>query len=577
MKKFPWWLFGYIKEYRFLMGVTVVAMLIHSAVTSYLAYFIKDIINSVFVTKNEHMLKLLPFILLGLLLVKGIAFFFSYYTASYLGQTVIARLREDLYDKVLRLPMDVLQGESAGSFVSKIINDTALLQEFTARYVVAFMRDLTTSVGLMIAVIYMDPKLAFAGFVALPLIGLVISEFGKKVKKYTFRMQEKLANLTAHLFDGVKNIREVKLFLLEERFSELFKEENKRYVKQFMKIKFIQGIYPPIVEIMAGVVIGGLIFYGGYRIVEGTLTPGGFFAFIIALIMAYEPIRKLGSTYNNIQQAVAVAERVKNILSIPDEYALKDGSLVLEDSIERIDFEDVYFSYPGRREKVLKGIDASFVSGRKYAIVGKTGSGKSTLVSLIPRFFDVTEGVLRVNNTDIRKYKLRSLRRRIGFVSQDIVLFRGTIRENIAIGKPDASMEEIVRAAKIANIHDFIETLPEKYETLLGEGGIQLSGGQKQRIAIARAVLKNPDVLILDEATSALDSETERAVQDAIDKVFKDKILIAIAHRLSTVLNSDEILFMEDGKIIARGSHRDLLVMSDRYKRLCELQFSENI
>jgi len=574
LKNVPWWLFKYLKEHKLLVVIAVVTLILNAAITSYLAYFVKVVVNSVFVNKDPQMIKLIPLILIGLVFLKGIVFFANYYSMSYMGQKVITNLRQELYERIIRLPLEYFQKEPPGTFVSRVINDTSLLQDFTSRQVATFIRNLLTAIGLIGVVFYQDFKLAFIGFVGLPLIGYIISRIGKRIKRYTDRVQDKLAVITNHLFEGVKNIKEIKLFGLEGKFSELFKLDNERYLKDFMKIKLVEGIYPPLVEMTGALLVGFLIFYGGREVLLGHTTPGAFFSFIIALIMAYEPIRKLGQNYNRIQQSSAVAQRVKEILSLPDEYQIKDGKEELEEGISEIKFKDVSFSYPNSKRKALEGVNISFLKGKKYAIVGKSGSGKSTLVNLIPRFYEPTEGKVEVNGKDYRNYKLLSLRKRIGMVSQEIILFRGTVKENISIGKPEATLEEVVEAAKIANIHDFITSLPKGYDTLIGEGGIQLSGGQRQRIAIARAVLKDPDVLILDEATSALDSETERAIQKAIDERFKDRILITVAHRLSTVLNSDEIIFIKEGKVIGKGSHKELYSKIPDYKRLVDLQFS---
>ncbi|WP_239500168.1 ABC transporter ATP-binding protein [Desulfurobacterium thermolithotrophum] len=579
MKKssFPWWMFSYLKDMKFLFIVALISMLFNAGITSYLAYFVKDIVNTVFITKDEKMINLIPFILFTLVLAKGTVFFINYYTMAYIGQKVIAKLREELYEKILKLPLEQFLVEPPGSFVSKVINDSSLLQDFTSRQIATFSRNFLTAIGLIGVVFYQDFELALFGFVGLPLIGFLISRIGKRIKKYTNRMQDKLAVITNHLFEGVKNVKEIKLFGLEEKFSNLFQIDNDKYLKEFMKIKKVEGIYPPIVEITAAVIVGFLIFYGGRKILDGELTAGAFFSFIIALIMAYEPIRKLGQDYNRIQQSISVAKRIKDILDLPDEYLLKDGKRNLKEPIKEIKFKDVFFKYPNSKDFTLKGINISFKRGKKYAIVGKTGSGKSTLINLIPRFYDPTKGRIEVNGIDLRELQLTPYRKRIGVVSQDIILFRGTIKENIAIGKADASFEEIIEAAKIANIHDFIVSLPKGYDTLIGEGGIQLSGGQKQRIAIARAVLKNPDVLILDEATSALDSETEVAVQRALDEKFREKILIAIAHRLSTVVNSDLIIFLKEGKVVGVGSHRELYENLEDYRKLCDIQFSQSL
>jgi len=574
MKEFPWWLFRYLKELKIFVVVSLVTLILNAAITSYLAYFVKVVVNSVFVNKDPHMIKLIPLILIGLVAFKGIVFFINYYSMAYIGQRVIATLRQELYEKVIRLPIEHFLKEPPGTFVSRVINDTSLLQDFTSRQISTFIRNALTAAGLIGVVFYQNFKLAIIGFVGLPLIGYIISRIGKRIKRYTDRMQDKLAVITNHLFEGVKNIREIKLFGLESYFSELFKRDNLRFLREFMKIKLVEGIYPPVVEITGALLIGFLIFYGGREVLLGHTTPGAFFSFIIALIMAYEPIRKLGQNYNRIQQSVAVARRIKEILERPDEYQIKDGKEELRERIERIDFRQVSFKYPLSDRLSLIDVELSFTRGRKYALVGKSGSGKSTLVNLIPRFYDPTRGEVEVNGRNYKNYTLQSLRKRIGMVSQEIILFRGTIKDNIAIGKPDATIGEIIEAAKIASIHDFIVSLPDGYDTLIGEGGIQLSGGQRQRIAIARAVLKNPDVLILDEATSALDSETEKAIQRAIDERFRDRILITVAHRLSTVLNSDEIIFLKDGRVVGRGSHRELYSKIPDYKKLVDIQFS---
>ncbi len=573
MKNFPWWVFKYIKEVKTLVLISIITLVLNAGLTSFLAYFVKTIVNNIFVTKNEHMIKLIPLILIGLVLAKGIVFFVNYYSMAYIGQKVIVNLREELYEKVLTLPLEIFSRESPASFISRIINDTNLLQDFSSRQIATFLRNLLTALGLIGVIFYQDWKLATIGLIGLPLIGYIISLLGKKIRKYTNQMQERLAKLTGHLFEGVKNLREIKLLGAEERFIKIFTKENWNYFKKFMKIKKVEGIYPPIVELTGAVIVGFLVYYGGMKIVKGELSPGAFFSFIIALIMAYEPIRKLGQNYNKMQQSIAVAERIKSILDLPNEYQIKDGEKIIS-SITEISFNNVNFSYPKTNKEVLKNISLTFKKGKKYAIVGKTGSGKSTLINLIPRFYDPTSGTITVNGTDLKELKLKPYRKLIGLVSQDIVIFNGTILENIAISKPDAPLEEIVEAAKIANIHNFIESLPNKYHTVLGEEGISLSGGQKQRIAIARAILKNPDVLILDEATSALDSETEKAIQKAIDEKFKEKIIIAVAHRLSTVLDSDAIIFMKNGEVVGCGTHEELYETLADYKNLCDIQFS---
>ncbi len=573
MKDFPWWVFNYVKKYKVLFGIGLFSLILNAALTSYLAYFMKDVINTVFETKNERMLILIPIILVILILFKGITYFAGFIISRYVGQKTVADIRVDLFDRIIKLPVEFFLKEPPGNLISRVVNDTQALQEFASRQIITFFRNFLTAVGLMGVVIYLDWKLALFGLLGLPLLGFLISLAAKKIRKYTKRLQEKLADITQHLFSGLRNIREVKLFLLEERITDAFRRDVDRYVKQFMKMKLIEGLYAPTVELVAGILTAALIFYGGKRIIAGTLTPGAFFAFIMALIMAYEPVRKVSRSYNEIQQSIAVAERIKEILDIKTEYEERDGREDLNEQIEKIRFENVYFKYPSTSEYVLKGINVEFKKGQKSAIVGRTGSGKSTLINLIPRFYDVQKGQVSINNRDIKDFKLASLRKKIGMVSQEIVLFNASVKENIAIAKPDASEEEIIEAAKLAGVDEFAKNLPQGYQTIIGPGGVELSGGQRQRIAIARVILKNPDVVILDEATSALDAETEEAVQRALDKLFSDKILITIAHRLSTVVNSDKIIFMDSGKVLDVGTHSELMKRNERYRHICELQF----
>jgi len=572
MRNFPWWIFRYLKDYKFLIVVSVVSLISHAFFTSYLAYFVKTVVNTVFVERDERMIKLIPFILILLAILDGIAYFVNYYSMSYIGQITITKLREDLYRKVLFAPLELISTKTSAGLISRIVNDTSLLQDFTSRQIATFLRSLFTAVALIVVLFVQDFELAIIGIVGLPFVGYVIFLISRKIRRYTAQMQERLESMMEYLFEGAKNLKEIKIFVAEDIFFEKFKKENRAYLGRFMKIRKVEGIYHPIVELISAIVIGFLIFYGGMKIVRGELSPGAFFSFVIALIMAYEPVRKLGQNYGKIQQSSAVAERIKGIMVLGSERSLRKGSKEFG-SVEKITFADVWFKYPGADRFALEGINVSFEKGKRYAIVGKTGSGKSTLVGLIPRFYEPTKGLILADHTDLREFNVESLRRKIGFVSQDIVIFSASVRENIAISKPDASFEEIVESAKIANIHSFIESLPNGYDTLIGEGGISLSGGQKQRIAIARAVLRNPEILILDEATSALDSETESAVQKAIESKFKDKIVISIAHRLNTALSSDEVIFMKDGKIKAVGSHDELYRNVPEYKVLCDIQF----
>ncbi len=549
-------------------------MLIVAGATGGSAYLVKSAMDDIFIRKDLWALSIIPLIYVGLDFVKGVARFMQNYMMQYSGLCVLETIRDQLYDRIIRLPVRFYEDNQVGMLMSRIINDVTMIRN-SMPSLVMMVRETFTLLGLMVVVFYQNAELAFWAIFVLPIGLFPFIYIGKKLRKLGRRSQGKIADISVFLQEIFSGIRVVKAFATEKEETARFAEENERLVKISLKQTIYNELSSPVMEFVGAVGIGFVLWYGGKQVIDGNATPGTFFSFVAALAMMYDPVKKITGANNEVQRALAGAERVFEILDSEEIFEQSEGSVVFNEPFESLVFENVTFSY-NDSHIALDSVNLTVRAGERIAIVGPSGAGKSTFVNLIPRFYDVQSGRILLNGRDLQEYTLASLRRSVALVSQDTFLFNITVRDNIAYGDKESSDDSVFDAAKKAFAHEFILDLPEGYATVIGERGVKISGGQKQRLAIARAIHKNSPLLILDEATSALDSEAERIVQLALENLMLNKTSIVIAHRLSTILNADRILVMDKGKIVAEGRHEELLQTSALYSKLYKLQFLAN-
>ena len=566
-------LLKYLKPHKWRMAAAIVAMIGVSGLTALLAYLVKPVLDDVFFAKRENMLYLLPPLVVVLYLVKG---FFSYthnFQMSYIGNATVTRLRDELFASLQRQPLTFFDGEATGVLMSRLTYDVNLLQDAVTRVVTSFFKDTFTIIGLSAVIFYREWRLALMAMVVFPLAVLIIVYLGKRMRRISQATQVANAYLYTVLQESLIGQRIVKAFAREDYEEERFSRANWDYFRIRMKLNATRELSPPIMEALGSLGMAGIIFYGGYAVIQGTSTPGTFFSFLAALLMLYQPVKSLSSVQNVFQEGLAAAVRVFGLLDREPEIADAPGAATLPTLAQEIRYAGVSFAYDGR-ENVLHDISFTVRRGEVVALVGPSGAGKSTLLNLLPRFYDATGGAITIDGRDIRQVTLASLRGQIGVVTQQTILFNDTVRHNIAYGRLTAAEAEIVQALNDAHAYDFVMAMPQGLDTLIGEQGVRLSGGERQRLAIARALLKDPPILILDEATSSLDSESEREVQQALDRLIIGRTTLVIAHRLSTVRNAHRIIAMEDGRIKEIGAHAELLVADGLYRRLYEMQFA---
>jgi subfamily B ATP-binding cassette protein MsbA len=551
--------------------LAMLCMVMVAAITALMAFLVKPVLDDIFFKKNLAKLTILPPLVIVLYVLKG---FFSYghtYLMSFVGQKIVAELRVMLYTHIQSLAQRFFDLTPTGILMSRITNDVNLIQGAVSSAVTGILKDAFTVVGLVVVIFYRDWQLALMAMLVFPIAVIPIVKFGRKLRKISTQSQVTMGSITMLLHETISGSRIVKAFNMEPYEVGRFSRENDRLFRLYMRDVSVKAMSSPVMEFLGGVGIALIIWYGGYQVINGTSTPGTFFSFMTALIMLYEPVKRLSSMNNTIQQGLAGGVRVFEILDTPSEICDKPGAQALPILKKGIRFENVSFRYD--RQWVLKDISFEVKAGEMIAIVGVSGSGKTTLVHLLPRFYEVTEGAIRIDGTDIREATLKSLRDQIGMVTQQIILFNDTIRSNISYGTRKATEEDLELVAGAAYALDFIKKLPDKFETVIGEQGVLLSGGERQRLAIARALLKDPPILILDEATSSLDSESEFEVQKALDNLMKGRTTLVIAHRLSTIRSADRILVVENGRIVEEGTHDALMEKKGEYFRLHEMQF----
>jgi subfamily B ATP-binding cassette protein MsbA len=555
---------------RFL--VAILAMLGVSGLTALLAYLVKPVLDDVFFGKNLNMLYILPPLVVVLYAVKGGLTFLHHYQMNYIGLSTTNRLRNELFQHLQRQPHSFFDGQATGALMSRMNYDVNLLQNSVAYVVTSFFKDTFTVIGLLGVIFYREWRLAILATAVLPLTALIIVRIGRRIRRLSTATQVSAAELQTLQQENFTGHRIVKAFVREDFEQNRFARLNERFLRLRLKQAIARGISSPLMDLLGSVAMAAIIFYGGYNVIKGTSTPGTFFSFLAALLMLYSPLKSLSGVHNTIQEGLAAAHRIFGLLDL--EPAIKDrpDARELPPLTRDIAYDRVTFAYDDR--PVLEDINLTVRKGEMVALVGPSGAGKSTLLNLLPRFYEVSQGTILIDGMDIRDATLTSLRFQIGVVTQQTILFNSSVRFNVAYGRPEATEDEIIDALKAANAYDYAMALPLGLDTVVGEKGVRLSGGEQQRLAIARALLKDPPILILDEATSSLDSESERMVQQALDRLIVGRTTLVIAHRLSTVRNADRIVVMEAGRIVEIGTHAELLRKGGLYQRLYEMQFA---
>jgi len=566
---------SYFLVFKKRLVLAVIGMLAVAPCGALTAWLVKLAVDDVLIRKDIAALQLVTLAIFVLMSLKGVFRFMQTYYMNSTGFMVVEALRNDLYARIVYLPLRFFNETQVGMLMSRMLNDVALIRQ-SLPSIVMCTREFFTVLGLVAYVIYLDRALAFWGLIVMPLVVWVFRSFSRKLRKISRKTQVNVADVSVVMQEGFSGIRVIKAFASESLEVDKFKRENSKFLTSAIKQIRVSEQSSRVMEIVGSVAAALVLWYGGMRVIGEDLTPGALLSFLTALAMLYEPIKRMNSANMDIQAAMAGAERVFEILDAPHLVAESGGELEVAEPFRELRFEDLRFTYPGASRPALDGVSLAVRAGERVAIVGPSGSGKTTLVNLVPRFFDPQEGRILINGRPLQNYTLKSLRRSLGIVSQDAFLFNDTVSGNIAYGESrQYSCEEIEEAAKAAYAHEFVSELPEGYATLVGERGVKLSGGQKQRLTIARAILKNPPLLILDEATSALDTESERIVQLALENLMRNRTSIVIAHRLSTVLTADSIVVMENGRILAQGRHGELLESCGLYARLYQMQFAE--
>ena len=572
-----------------------ICMLIFSATNGLMPLLVQHVFDDVFQHHDRAMLAWLPLVVLATFAVRSFAGYGNTYLNDWVGQRIVSDLRDDLNAHIQRLPLAFFNRTATATIVSRMSNDVAQLRGALTQAAVSLLRDTTSLLTLIGVAFWLDWVLALIAFVAFPLAVLPVLQFSQKLRRYSKRGQETLGLLSALMQETVQGNRIVKAFGMERWEEKRFRGENQRLFRLYMKATQARAVVQPAMEMLAAFGIAGVIWYGGSSVIAGARTQGAFLGFFTALLLVYEPFKGLARTNTQVQQGLASAERIFELLDEPLEIEDAPGARELVGFGDAIRFEGVGFRYPARRmtagdgesgatgalaaggpapagASALCGVDLELRAGEVVALVGASGGGKSTLADLLPRFHDPSEGRITLDGVDLRCATLESLRSLIGIVTQFTFLFNDTIRANIAYGREEPSTEAMEQAARAAHVLEFVRELPEGFDTVVGELGVTLSGGQRQRIAIARALLKNAPILILDEATSALDSDSERLVQDAIDQLMAGRTTLVIAHRLATVRRAHRIAVLDAGRIVELGTHDELLRRAGIYRRLWEQQ-----
>ncbi len=569
-------LLSYIRPYRMKLVVSIILTTIVAGTMPAIALLVKYVMDKVFIAKDQFWLTFMALAIITIYLIKSLCDYFSYYNMNDVGQSVIRDIRDRLYTHIQTLSMPYFIRTPTGTLISRITNDVNMVQLSVTESVTEFIRQILTLLGLVAAVFWRDWQLAIIAMLVFPLVIYPINRFGQRLKRYSTKSMKVMGNVMSIMDEAISGIRIVKAYNMEDYETRRFADENHAYYRNWMKRVSVRALSGPMMELIGGMGTAFLLWYGGVKVIDGTMTPGDFISFLTALSMLYAPIRKLNKVNIEIQEGIAASKRIFELLDTRPEIVEKPDAVILPRLKGDLELKNVWFSYSSDNNYALMDVSFSAEAGRQIALVGESGSGKSTIANLLPRFFDVSKGSILVSGTDIRDVTTKSLRENIAMVTQEMILFNDTIRANIAYGTQDSSMEAVIEAAKAANAHDFILSLKDGYDTIVGESAVRLSGGQRQRLCIARAIIKNAPILILDEATSALDTESEREVQAALDRLMKGRTSLVIAHRLSTIVGADEIIVLSQGRIVEQGTHDELLTKNGHYARLYAIQYGSS-
>ena len=563
---------SYIKPYMHRLIFAMFCTIMAAAGNLYIPWIIKDMIDEVLADKNGTMLNWIAASIIAIFVVRGLFWYGQNYLMSYVGQSVIIDIRAAVFKKLQRLSVSFYDKNKTGTIMSYVTNDVNALQSAMVENTIEMITEGFILIGSVVAMIYLDWRLTLFTVCTFPVVLWFMEFFGKKIRKTGGRIQECTADITSVLQESVASARVIKSFVREDYEVDRFDVENRANFRANMKNAQLMATLTPVVELVAAIGVTMIIWYGGNNVINGTITAGSLVAFLTYAVNISNPIKRLTRVIGNIQKALAAAQRVFMIIDMPEEIAESRDAKQLPEVSGKVEFQNVSFAYDDKGN-VITDLSFSVKPGEVIAIVGPSGAGKSTIANLLPRFYDVNKGDIKIDGHSVREVTLDSLREQVGIVPQETMLFNGSVYNNILYGRLDATKEEIEAAAKAANAHDFIMQLTDGYETKLGDRGVNLSGGQRQRIAIARAILKNPRILILDEATSALDTESERVVQEALDRLMVRRTSFVIAHRLSTVKNADKILVLEKGNLVESGTHDELLALDGLYAHLYKIQY----
>lgn len=563
------------------LAIAMVCMVVVAGATAASAYLVKPMLDDIFINRDKTKLLLIPGAAILVFFLKGAGSYGQGYLMNYVGEQIIKHFRISLYDKIIDLPLAFFYREKTGVLMSRITNDVNIVKGMVSTAVTSLLRDAFTVVALTFVVLYMDWKLALGAFLVLPAAFYPIVLFGRRVRRFSTGSQEAMADLNVFLHETFTGTKVVKIFSMESFERQRFRKRAETLFRLGMKTTIAKSLSSPVMEFLGGIGIAFIIWFGGSRVISGASTPGTFFSFLTAVMMLYDPIKKLSTLNNTIQEGIAALTRIYDVLERPSEIEDPINPAQFESNLQSggvgkdpggVRFENVTFSYNPDEEPVLRDVSLRVDPGEVLALVGMSGGGKTSLVNLVPRFYDVTKGRVLVNGLDVRQCSLKDLRSRISIVTQEPILFNATVRDNIRYGRMDATDEAIEQAARAAYAHGFIMGFPNGYDTPIGELGSRLSGGEKQRLCIARAMIKDAPILILDEATSALDAEAEGVVQKALANLMKGRTTLVIAHRLSTIDHADKIALIKEGRVVEQGTHAELMDQKGEYFKLQTMQ-----